>query len=60
MSVKIGYRLDAIAYLHAADDAAIDFHLWGAVLIVGQNTPLLSEPPSNNFSSTPVFGTSQA
>ena len=35
MSVKIGYRLDAIAYLHAADDAAIDSHLWGAVFIVG-------------------------
>ena len=30
MSVKIGYRLDAIAYLHAADDAAIDSHMLGS------------------------------
>ena len=30
MSVKIGYRLDAIAYLHAADDAAIYSHMLGS------------------------------
>jgi hypothetical protein len=35
MSVKIGYRLNAIAYLHAADDAAIYSHMWVTVLVVG-------------------------
>jgi hypothetical protein len=30
MSVKIGYRLDVIAYLHTADNAAIDSHMLGS------------------------------
>ena len=30
MSVKIGYRLEAIAYLDAADNAAIDSHMLGS------------------------------
>ena len=30
MSVKISYRLDAIAYLHAADDAANNSHMLGS------------------------------
>jgi hypothetical protein len=30
MSVKIGYRLDAMAYLHAADNAAVDSHTLGS------------------------------
>jgi hypothetical protein len=35
MSVKIGYRLDAIAYLHAVVDAAIDSYIWVTVFFVG-------------------------
>jgi hypothetical protein len=30
MSVKIGYRSDTIAYLHAADNAAVDSHKLGS------------------------------
>jgi hypothetical protein len=35
MSVKIGYRLDTIAYLHAAVGAAFDFHNLGSRCFAG-------------------------